>query len=56
MSSYLTQYNELKNRSYIVQSPILNVHASAEPDQLMKTVASVPVANCRPHRSAIAQL
>lgn len=55
MSSYLRQCIELELLSLIVQ-PVPNAHATAEPDQLVKTVVSVPVANCRPHRSAITQL
>lgn len=38
------------------QSSMLNVHASAEPDQPLETVASLPQANSRLHTSAITQL
>lgn len=39
-----------------VQSSMLNVHASAEPNQPLETVASLPQANSRLHTSAITQL
>lgn len=39
-----------------VQSSMLNVHASAEPDQPLETVTSLPQANSRLHTSAITQL